>query len=351
MRILVHEFVSGGGFAGRPAPSALAREGAAMRDALVADLAALRRHRIVATVDRRFPLPAPPAGVEVVPLRRGGAAGLEGILAKVEAAWLVAPETNGCLEGLAARAERHGVTLLGPNAAAIRRAADKAGLPRRLARRRVPHPETRAVASSAEARAAAEAIGFPVVVKPALGAGCAGVGLARRARELAPALRNARLVTASGPLLVQRFVPGVAASVSVLVARGRTAILAVNAQSMRGSRSFSYRGGTTPLDHPLARRAVALARRVCRALPGLRGYVGVDMVLASTEAWVIEVNPRLTTAYLGVRSALPANVAGLVLAACGGRLPAVAPALRRVRFAASGRILASTRLPRPAPRR
>ena len=42
MRILVHEFVSGGGLAGRPVPASLAREGAAMLTALVADLAAIR---------------------------------------------------------------------------------------------------------------------------------------------------------------------------------------------------------------------------------------------------------------------------------------------------------------------
>ena len=69
MRILVHEFVSGGGFAGQDVPASLAREGAAMRTALVADLAAIGGHQIVTTADPRFPLEAPP-GVEVVTLRR-----------------------------------------------------------------------------------------------------------------------------------------------------------------------------------------------------------------------------------------------------------------------------------------
>ena len=55
MRILVHEFVSGGGFAGRDVPASLAREGAAMRTALVSDLAAIGRHQIVTTADPRFP--------------------------------------------------------------------------------------------------------------------------------------------------------------------------------------------------------------------------------------------------------------------------------------------------------
>jgi predicted ATP-grasp superfamily ATP-dependent carboligase len=349
MRILVHEFVSGGGFAGRRAPAALAREGAAMRDALVADLVALRRHRVLVTVDRRFPLPAELRDVATVTLDR--APGLDGILDRVDAAWLVAPETNGCLERLAAQAERRGVALLGPSAAAIRRASDKAALHRRLVRRRVPHPETRVVTTHAAARAAAAAMGFPLVVKPPRGAGCDGVGLVRSARELDPVLGDARRAAASGPLLLQRYVPGVAASVSLLVTRGRAAVLSVNAQSMRTARAFTYRGGATPLDHPLAARARVVARRVCRVLPGLKGYVGVDMVLSRDEAWVIEVNPRLTTAYLGVRRALTANVAGLALAACGGRLRPIAPARRRVRFTASGRVLVSVPRPRAGPGR
>ena len=103
-------------------------------------------------------------------------------------------------------------------------------------------------------------------------------------------------------------------------------------------RAFSYHGGATPLDHPVAERAAEQAVRTCEAIPGLRGYVGVDLVLTKSEAVVIEVNPRLTTAYLGVRSALAENVAAMAIAACAGRLPEPSPARRSVRFSAGGRI-------------
>jgi predicted ATP-grasp superfamily ATP-dependent carboligase len=341
MRILVHEWFSGGSLAGQDAPASLAREGAAMRDALVADLAALGQHDVVTTADPRFPLRRTPRSVEVVTLRPGETALLDELFESVGTAWLVAPETGGRLEALAARAEKSGAALLGPSARAIRRAADKARLPQRLARCGVPHPETRVVASLREARAAASALGFPVVVKPARGAGCEGVRLVRRSRELPSALAAARCVAGEGLVLVQRYIPGVAASVA-LVADGRRAVaLAVNAQSVRVSGGFRYRGGRTPLAHPLAAQAAAAAERTCRALPGLKGYVGVDLVLSGTKAIVIEVNPRLTTAYLGIRAALETNVAGLALAACAGSLHAVPLARRLVRFSASGRIAAA----------
>jgi predicted ATP-grasp superfamily ATP-dependent carboligase len=73
------------------------------------------------------------------------------------------------------------------------------------------------------------------------------------------------------------------------------------------------------------------------------------MVITESEAVVIEVNPRLTTAYLGVRAVLEENVAALALAACAGVLPAPLPARRSVRFTAAGRIVATA--PYPAGRR
>src|SRR6185503_7483474 len=107
-----------------------------MLTALVADLAAIGTHDIVTTADGRFPR-AMPAGVEVVTLpavRKAREALLDQLIASADAVWLVAPETDRCLERLAARAERQRTPLLGSSASAIRRASDKAALPRRLAR-------------------------------------------------------------------------------------------------------------------------------------------------------------------------------------------------------------------------
>ena len=193
MRILVHEFVSGGGFAGRPVPRALAREGAAMLAALVADLAAIPEHQIVTTRDPRFPLEVP-SGVDVVILPRSPdrpyPRNLDRLIATADAVWLIAPETDRWLERLAARVERKGVRLLSPGAAAIRAASDKTRLARLLQRGGVPHPRTRSVnirrparVVNAALRELARVIGYPMVTKPARGAGCEGVWLVRDAHE------------------------------------------------------------------------------------------------------------------------------------------------------------------------
>jgi tyramine---L-glutamate ligase len=343
VRILVYEFVSGGGLAGREVPASLRGEASAMLAALVADLAAIGCHEIVTTADARFACATPP-GVEVVtlpPARKARESILDGLIASADAVWLVAPETDRCLERLAAKVERQRTPLLGACANAIRRASDKADLPRRLARLGVRHPTTRALRAGEDWARAARELGYPVVVKPARGAGCHGVCLARSARELRRAVAIAGRASGRGRLLLQQYVAGRAASVSLLADGRRAVALTVNAQSVRSSRQFSYRGGRTPLDHPLTSQAIDAALSTCRALPGLRGFVGVDLVLTATDAVVIEVNPRLTTAYLGVRSVLTENVAALALAACGGVLPAPLRARRRVRFTAAGRIVSA----------
>lgn len=278
-----------------------------MKAALVADLAALGEHEIVAT----------PSAADAI--------------------WLIAPEIGGCLERLAARVERTDQLLLGSGADAIRRAADKANLARLLARGGVPYPETRLVRTDGDSRAAVEQFGYPLVVKPRRGAGSAGVSLVRNRSQLLKAVSAARAV-GPDPVLLQRYVRGKAVSVSLLADGTHAAVLTVNGQSFGRRSGFSYRGGITPLDHPLAHIAAHRARRACEAVGGLRGFVGVDLVLTKTDAVVIEINPRLTTAYLGVRAAIDVNIAALALTACAGRLPARPRARRRVRFTAAGRI-------------
>ena len=50
-------------------------------------------------------------------------------------------------------------------------------------------------------------------------------------------------------------------------------------------------------------------------MPGLSGYVGVDVVLGNDgRDWAIEINPRLTTSYVGLRALAGFNLAEAMLA-------------------------------------
>lgn len=322
-----------------------------MRTALVSDLASIKRHQIVATTDHRFRR-AVPSGVEQVVIDSAKPVPFKLLLERVDAVWVIAPETNRCLDRLVARVEKSGKQVLGSRATVIARASDKGMYPHRLARIGVRHPETVLLTSMTEARATARRLGYPVVVKPRRGAGGRGVYIARDARELQRALHeiqqvqslNAAFLVSNGfaqEFVMQRYITGTPASVSLLANGHEAVALAVNAQRLKVSTDVSYRGGRTPLEHPLTMAAVDAALRACAAFPGLRGYVGVDLVLGDDGPVVIEVNPRVTTAYLGVRAVLDENVAQLAIDACRGDLPPQPITRRRVRFTASGLVAAA----------
>ena len=84
----------------------------------------------------------------------------------------------------------------------------------------------------------------------------------------------------------------------------------------------SYEGGMVPFDYWLKQDVFKVAEKVVEGFSGLRGYVGVDFVLTEHKAYVVEVNPRLTTSYVGLRKVSGFNVAeALIDAVVNCKLP------------------------------
>ena len=85
---------------------------------------------------------------------------------------------------------------------------------------------------------------------------------------------------------------------------------------------FHYLGGRMPLAQSLAERAIRIARQAMDTVAGWRGYVGVDLVLGAaadgSQDYVIEINPRLTTSYVGLRVLAESNLAEALLKAGQG---------------------------------
>jgi tyramine---L-glutamate ligase len=149
---------------------------------------------------------------------------------------------------------------------------------------------------------------FPAVLKPIDGAGSQHVRLINKLADLA----NIDLA-AEAAWRLEQFQPGTPVSVSLL--RGPRSLVALPpcSQNLSDDGRFTYHGGATPLPRPLADRATRLALAVAEILPAWRGYLGIDIVLGpaenGSEVVAIEVNPRLTTSYLGLRQACQQNLA------------------------------------------
>ena len=241
-----------------------------------------------------------------------------------DAVLVIAPETGGLLAQRTRAVEAEGKLLLGSSSAAVALAGDKLLTCRTLQQYGIPTPDTQPTATSLPA-----GWRFPAVLKPRHGCGSERVRLVR-----GPAgLRRRR----PGDL-IQPYISGQPASVSLIVAGGRAQAISLNSQIMAEQRgALKYQGGQTGLAHPLREAAFRLAVRAVEAVPGLAGYVGVDLVLTGTEPVIIEINPRLTTAYVGLQAGCDINLMAAILAACRDhRLPDPPISVRSVAFTAHG---------------
>jgi predicted ATP-grasp superfamily ATP-dependent carboligase len=297
LRVFLCEFVSGGGMRAESLPASLAREGALMRDALARDLADLPGISVLTTHDDRL---APPRQVESRAVSQGADAWAlwERCAETCDVAWPVAPETGGALARLVELCSGAKAVVVGPDAATVRLTSSKLATVERLAAWEVPcAPAWRPDVLPADEPG-------PFVSKPDDGAGCEATRFwpERPAPEALP----------PGHIL-QRFVAGAAASLTVLGSERGAALLCVNRQHVAVSNgAFAFSGVTvgalTDADGGLS----AMAAAIGAALPGLRGLFGVDFVQSASGPVVIEVNPRPTTSYAGLRKALGRNPAGLV---------------------------------------
>lgn len=154
------------------------------------------------------------------------------------------------------------------------------------------------------------------MIKPIDGVGCEGVCRLDTMSDLPGVLALIRRSTTQEQILLQKMVRGTHASVSLLVAAGGCMPLCLNLQLIEDGMPFQYTGSRVPFSHPAGDRAMELAGMAVGLIPGLKGYVGVDLVLTEDHAELIEINPRITTSYIGLRQVAQNNVARAIWDAC-----------------------------------
>lgn len=307
-RLFVIEFITGGGLAGEPLPGALAREGELMLAALLGELGAIPGIEVTTTRDHRLsPLSGRARCVTIGPSDDPFAVWGR-CIEDADAVWPIAPETGGVLERLSRLVLEQGRQLIGSSPEAIGITASKYRCAEFLGQAGLPVVPTRALRE-----------GFPKsdsgwVVKPDDGAGCTETFCFDDAR----ALRAFAAGASNHGYVVQPYVTGTPASLSVLCRDGRAVLLSCNEQRIeqRADR-LSFAGVVV---NALRRERLALeplARVIAGTIPGLAGYVGVDLILTPSGPIVVEVNPRLTTAYVGLAEALAINVAAAILGVLG----------------------------------
>jgi predicted ATP-grasp superfamily ATP-dependent carboligase len=340
MRILVHEYLTGGGLwsdePGDPTRHPLLAEGRAMVEAVSQDLRRVHDVRLVEFRDARLISPSQSPGDTVV--ITSAAHEFEALAhwsPRVDGVLLIAPEYGGRLLERSRWVERHGGRLLSPDSAFVELATDKSRTADALAVAGVAVPYSLRLGASEPFPAE---FPFPAVLKPNDGAGSLETHLVTSYGE-AQQLR----IRYSDARRVEVFCPGLPASVLALCGpRRRLLLLPPCRQRVTSDGRFQYLGGMFPLAGNLVQRACQLARTTFTALPRTSGFVGVDMILGDaadgSRDVVLEVNPRLTTSYVGLRRGTSSNLAAAMLAMERGDRCPLFFHCGAVEFEADGRI-------------
>lgn len=316
-QVFVYEYLSGGGLMPSAAPddgpgndedeaADLLAMGLSMRDAMVRDLLQVEGCAVSAATCAR--VGSVPGNAEPVRARPGESAFdfVARQAALHDVAWVVAPETGGLLAQM-----QHVVDparWMGCTGAAIELAAGKRATLSQLA------------ASGVNTPLAFEHMPEVLrwVVKPDDGAG----GAATQVHALQESAINdwAQRSRAGHPMTIEPWVEGEPLSLSLRCGKRRTEMLSINHQRIAVSPQgqVSYEGvdvNTIAVDSERGRVLARLAAQVVKAIPGLRGFVGIDLVWhAQCGPVVIEVNPRVTCAYVGLSASLARNLAAELLA-------------------------------------
>lgn len=306
MRVFVYEHLSACGLLdAQSADAELLPSGLAMRDAMVQDLVRCSGCRV--TVASGANVPTAGYGSTSVAAQAQESA-FDFVARQAQShdkVWLVAPETDGLLQQFAQQVDA--ARWMGCSSAAIALAASKSATSKHLSARGIATPLTY-LDDPAVTR---------WVVKPDDGAGTVATQVYEDVTVAGADLERRR---ESGEVAcMEPWIDGEALSISLCCSAQGCEMLSVNRQRLNLAAGGVL--GYVGVDVNIMRASDArwhvletLAAQLTRAMPGLHGFVGVDLVWhAEHGPIVIEVNPRVTCAYVGLSESLGRNMAAHLL--------------------------------------
>ncbi|MET8577307.1 ATP-grasp domain-containing protein [Streptomyces sp. NPDC005012] len=208
---------------------------------------------------------------------------------------------------------------------------DKAAARQLFDRHQVPSAISCSVRSLGEAQAAAEQIGFPVVVKPAAHAASVGVVRADDAEQLTTAYRQAAAAAAQGKestdVLVEEYLDGPEISVECVTRHGSTTVVAVTRKTVGMAPHFEELAHCVDAADELRETVAPVARAAITALGVTDGVSHIEMRLVDGRPRLIEVNGRLGGDMIGhlVRLATGIDLTRAAADIACGRTPALTP--------------------------
>jgi carbamoyl-phosphate synthase large subunit len=196
---------------------------------------------------------------------------------------------------LARDLERNGVPIIGTSPDMIDMAEDRERFQQLLHRLELKQPPNRTARTEAEALAAAEEIGYPLVVRPSYVLGGRAMEIVHEQRDLERYMREAVKVSNDSPVLLDRFLnDAIEVDVDALC-DGREVVIGgimehieqAGVHSGDSACSLPPYSLSSGVQDELRRQTVAMARGL-----NVVGLMNVQFAIQNGTVYVLEVNPR-----------------------------------------------------------
>lgn len=310
MRLLVFEFVTGGGLNAVPLCSSLLQEAYLMRNALLDDLSELTDLELWVLQDERLAKETAKYSSTMQYISIAQGIDLRTFLlerkSQYDAVWLIAPESEGILAVWSQFFSEQGKFQFNSGLQAVTICQDKLETIKRLQKAGIDCVPGKVYDFSKPP------FEEKLVIKVNNSVGCDQVYLIESEQDwykIAPELLTEKTY------IIQPYMAGKNMSLSCLFYQGTAYLICCNQQHIRiRQQQFFLTGCTVNVEQKNNPGYHALCQSIANAIPDLFAYVGIDIIENDKgDIMVLEINPRLTTSYAGIKQALGINIAELVL--------------------------------------
>ncbi len=259
---------------------------------------------------------------------------------KSDRAIVIAPEMGNALSNAVTHMKQLGIHVICSSLPFLLAASDKLDFAARMQRANIQHPQTNSVEEILSGGYSNYAAEWPTLtLKRRDGAGCVGMQRFHNGRmflawlnESTPEARDVKCDPSNW--IVQPWKRGRSASMAIIASEDSIRVIGACQQfiesesttAQNGGVPVVYNGGYGPIDWlPLA-EFTRFAELILAALPpGAYGWIGIDFLVPeeasnADDLVAIEVNPRLTTSYLGYRQFYGPALANELLGITSGSL-------------------------------
>ena len=323
-KVFIFEFVSGGGYSNELIPSSLFCEGYSMLKSIIEDFHELN-FEIYTILDQRIAFLSQYLKADHIIFVEENSNYLDKfyqVIPQSDSCFIIAPEFLNFLYKLTEIAINYKKELYSVGLEGIKIGASKMNTYEFFKRYQVPTPETFYIPTVNHQfdlefiYKKFHELNHSIIIKPDDGVGAESILFINDENQIHDLFKtNTVLLDDSRRYILQKYIKGIDMSASLIGISDhnqiKTYIVGVNTQNVilcKGRINSQYNGGMTPAQIGSDIRETLQVCLHKLDFSHFKGYFGIDFILtAENTLKFIEINPRLTTSYLGIRNVYDIN--------------------------------------------